>query len=101
MLGAAWLLGLSRFVAELGAVAAIGAYVVAVGAQPSVVRAGVAGVLGSLAWLTARGWDRWYFMLLGTPIVAPTFYPSSYPSDVTSPDLTGPQSVWNGGEGSG
>ena len=65
VLGAAWLLGLSRFVAELGAVAAIGAYVLAVGAQPSVVRAGVAGALGSLAWLTARGRDRWYFMLLG------------------------------------
>jgi len=65
VLGGAWLLGLSRFVAELGAVAAIGAYVLAVGAQPSVVRAGVAGVLGSLAWLTARGRDRWYFMLVG------------------------------------
>jgi competence protein ComEC len=65
VLGAAWLLGLSRFVAELGALAAIGAYVLAVGAQPSVVRAGVAGALGSLAWLTARGRDRWYFVLLG------------------------------------
>jgi len=43
VLGAAWLLVLSRFVAELGAVAAIGAYVVAVGAQPSVLRVGVAG----------------------------------------------------------
>jgi hypothetical protein len=101
VLGAAWLFGVSRFLAELGAVAAIGAYVLAVGAQPSVVRAGVAGALGSLSWLTARGRDRWYFMLLGTPIVAPTFYPSFYPSDVTSPDLTGPRSAWNGGEGSG
>jgi competence protein ComEC len=52
-------------VAELCALAAIVAYVAAVGAQPSVVRAGVAGVLGSLAWLTARARDRWYFLLLG------------------------------------
>jgi competence protein ComEC len=51
--------------AELGALAAIAAYVLAVGAQPSVIRAGVAGTLGSLAWLTARERDRWYFLLLG------------------------------------
>lgn len=64
-LGVAWLLGIGRAVAEVGALAAIGAYVLAVGAQPSVVRAGVAGALGSLAWLTARERDRWYFLLLG------------------------------------
>ncbi len=64
-LGLAWLLGLSRWVAELAAIAAIAAYVLAVGAQPSVVRAGIVGVLGSLAWLTARQRDRWYFLLLG------------------------------------
>jgi competence protein ComEC len=29
------------------------------------VRAGIAGALGSLAWLTARARDRWYFLLLG------------------------------------
>ena len=39
-------------------------YVLAVGPQPSVVRAGVAGALGSAAWLTARASDRWYFLLL-------------------------------------
>jgi len=61
----AWVVGLPRLLAELGALAAIVAYVLAVGAQPSVVRAGVAGVLGSLAWLTARARDRWYFLLLG------------------------------------
>ena len=61
----AWLLGISRFVAELGALAAIGAYVLAVGWQPSVVRAGVAGALASLAWLAARPRDRWYFLLVG------------------------------------
>jgi competence protein ComEC len=61
----AWLLGLPRLAGELGALAAIGAYVIAVGAQPSVVRAGVAGSLGSLAWLTARASDRWHFLFVG------------------------------------
>ena len=61
----AWLLGIPRWLGQLGALASIGGYVLAVGPQPSVVRAGVAGALGSLAWLTARPTDRWYFLLLG------------------------------------
>jgi competence protein ComEC len=61
----AWLLGISRLVGEIGALAAIAGYVLAVGWQPSVVRAGVAGALASLAWLAARPRDRWYFLLLG------------------------------------
>jgi competence protein ComEC len=61
----AWLLGISRLVAQVGALAAIVAYVLAVGWQPSVVRAGVAGGLASLAWLASRPTDRWYFLLLG------------------------------------
>jgi competence protein ComEC len=65
VLAAAWVLGMSRIVAQLGALAGIAAYVLAVGAQPSVVRAGVAGVLGSLAWLTARTADRWHLLLVG------------------------------------
>jgi competence protein ComEC len=65
----AWLLGIPRLVAEAGALAAIFAYVLAVGAQPSVVRAGVAGALGSLAWLTARAADRWHLMLLGAIVL--------------------------------
>jgi competence protein ComEC len=60
-----WLLGLPRWLGQLGALAAIGGYVLAVGAQPSVIRAGVAGALVSLAWLAARPADRWYFLLLG------------------------------------
>ena len=64
-LGLAWLLGIPRLLGELGALLAIVAYVLAVGPQPSVVRAGIAGALGSLAWLTARSKDRWYFLLLG------------------------------------
>jgi len=64
-LALAWLLGLPRWLGQLGALASIGGYVLAVGAQPSVVRAGVAGALVSLAWLAARPADRWYFLLLG------------------------------------
>jgi competence protein ComEC len=64
-LACAWLLGLPRWFGELGALASIGGYVLAVGAQPSVIRAGVAGALASLAWLTARAADRWYLLLLG------------------------------------
>jgi competence protein ComEC len=61
----AWLFGIPRFAGQLGALAAICAYVIAVGAQPSVIRAGIAGVLGILAWLTARVADPWHFLLLG------------------------------------
>jgi competence protein ComEC len=61
----AWLLAVPRWLGELGALAGIGAYVLAVGAQPSVIRAGIAGALGSFAWLTARQRDRWHFLLLG------------------------------------
>jgi competence protein ComEC len=64
-LALAWLVGLPRWLGQLGAIASIGGYVLAVGAQPSVVRAGVAGALVSLAWLAARPADRWYFLLLG------------------------------------
>jgi competence protein ComEC len=68
-LALAWLLGLPRWLGQIGALGAIGAYVLAVGAQPSVVRAGVAGALGSLAWLAARPADRWYFLLLGALVL--------------------------------
>jgi competence protein ComEC len=61
----AWLLGLPRMLGQIAALASIVAYVLAVGPQPSVVRAGVAGVLGCLAWLTARAADRWHLLLMG------------------------------------
>jgi competence protein ComEC len=67
MLG--WVLGLSRVLAELCALGAIVAYVLAVGAQPSVVRAGVAGALCSVAWLTARATDRWHLLLVGAIVL--------------------------------
>ena len=67
--GVGWLLRLSRAVRELLAISAIAAYVLAVGWQPSVVRAGVAGVLASLAWLVARPRDRWHFLALGALVL--------------------------------
>jgi competence protein ComEC len=67
--GLGWLLRLSRVVRELSVVGVIAAYVLAVGWQPSVVRAGVAGGLASLAWLVARPSDRWHFLALGALVL--------------------------------
>ena len=69
VLGLAWLLGIHRLAAEVAAIGAIAAYVLAVGWQPSVVRAGVAGGLASLAWLLARPRDRWHFLALGAAVL--------------------------------
>ena len=58
------LAGIPRWAGELSVLGAIGSYVLAVGLQPSVVRAGIAGALASLAWLASRPRDRWYFLLV-------------------------------------
>jgi competence protein ComEC len=65
VLALAWLLSIPRWIAELAALSGIVAYVLAVGPQPSVVRAGISGALGSIAWLAARPRDRWHFLLVG------------------------------------
>lgn len=65
MLLLARVLAVPRWLGELGVLGAIGGYVLAVGLQPSVVRAGIAGALASLAWLASRPRDRWYFLLAG------------------------------------
>jgi competence protein ComEC len=65
----AFLLGVSRPAAEVAALAAIGAYVLAVGPQPSVIRAGVGGALTSLAWLSGRQRDRWYALLIAAIVL--------------------------------
>ncbi|HWL33457.1 MAG TPA: DNA internalization-related competence protein ComEC/Rec2 [Gaiellaceae bacterium] len=69
VLGLAWLLGIPRLAAEVVAIAAIAGYVLAVGWQPSVVRAGIAGGLASLAWLLSRPRDRWHFLALGAAVL--------------------------------
>ena len=67
--GIGWLLRMSRYLRELLTIGAIVAYVLAVGWQPSVVRAGVAGMLVSLAWLLARPRDRWHFLAVGALVL--------------------------------
>ncbi len=62
---AARLVGIGRLVAEALAIAAVLGYALAAGWQPSVVRAAVAGILVSLAWLTSRPRDRWHAMAVG------------------------------------
>ncbi|MDQ4082446.1 MAG: DNA internalization-related competence protein ComEC/Rec2 [Actinomycetota bacterium] len=65
----AWVAGLPRWLGQTSALVSLGAYVLAVGWQPSVVRAGVAGALTSLAWLAARSADRWYFLFAGAAVL--------------------------------
>jgi competence protein ComEC len=65
----AWLIGAPRWAGQIGALAAIGGYVLAVGPQPSVIRAGIAGALGSFAWLSGRMTDRWHFLLVGAAVL--------------------------------
>ena len=64
-----WTFGLARAAAHVSALAAIGAYVLAVGPQPSVLRAAVAGAATSLAWLIARERDPWHALLLAALVL--------------------------------
>jgi competence protein ComEC len=69
VLGLAWLVGLPRGVGHLGALVAIGAYVLAVGPQPSVIRAAVSGCAVSIAWLVARERDQWHVLALAAVVL--------------------------------
>ena len=69
VLGLAWLLGIPRLAGRGGGDRRDRGYVLAVGWQPSVVRAGVAGGLASLAWLLSRPRDRWHFLALGAAVL--------------------------------
>ncbi len=69
VLGLALLLGVSRVWSHLGALAAIGAYVLAVGPQPSVIRAAVSGAAVSIAWLAARERDPWHILLVAAVVL--------------------------------
>ena len=64
VLALAVVLGIARVWGHLGALAAIGAYVLAVGPQPSVIRAGIAGAAVSVAWLAGRLRDGWHLLLV-------------------------------------
>jgi competence protein ComEC len=63
------LLGLPRAVGHVGALAAIGGYVLAVGPQASVIRAAVAGCAVSIAWLAGRQRDGWHVLLLAAAVL--------------------------------
>lgn len=69
VLGLVWLLGLSRAIGHVGALAAIVAYVLAVGPQPSVIRAAVSGGAVSVAWLLGRQRDQWHVLLLAAIVL--------------------------------
>lgn len=69
VLALAWLLGVVRGVAHLLALAAIGAYVLAVGPQPSVIRAAVSGAAVSVAWLASRERDTWHVLGLAALVL--------------------------------
>ena len=68
-IGLATAVGVSRRIGHVLALVGILGYVAAVGWQPSVVRAGVAATLVSLAWLLARPRDRWHFLLVGATVL--------------------------------
>ena len=61
--------GLGRLLGEAMAISVVLAYALAVGWQPSVVRAAVAGVLASLAWIVARPRDRWHALAVGALVL--------------------------------
>ncbi len=69
VVGIALLAGIGRLAAEVAALAAVAAYALAVGLHPSVIRAGIAAALGSLAWLAARQRDRWQALLVGAAVL--------------------------------
>ena len=69
VLGLAYVAGFGRVIGHTAAIVAILAYALAVGWQPSVVRAAVAGCLASVAWLLSRPSDRWHAMAMGAVVL--------------------------------
>jgi competence protein ComEC len=69
VLGLGVLLGVPRAWGHVGALAAIGSYALAVGPQPSVIRATVAGAAVSFAWLGGRERDPWHVLLLAAVVL--------------------------------
>jgi competence protein ComEC len=66
---AARVAGIGRLVGEAIAIVVVLSYALAVGWQPSVVRAAVAGTLASLAWIVARPRDRWHALAVGALVL--------------------------------
>lgn len=69
VLGLAYVAGIRRLWGHLFAIAAILGYAVAVGWQPSVVRAAVAGCVLSAAWIASRPTERWHVLALGALVL--------------------------------
>ncbi|HEU5363446.1 MAG TPA: ComEC/Rec2 family competence protein [Gaiellaceae bacterium] len=69
VLGLFLVAGIGRVYAHVVTLAAIGAYVLAVGPQPSVIRAAVAGAAVSVAWLAGRLRDAWHVLLLAACVL--------------------------------
>lgn len=65
-LGAMGVIGVPARIAALGVTLA---YVLVTGAGPSIVRAGVAGVLVAVAWLGSRAVSRWHLLACGAVVV--------------------------------
>ncbi|MFN8223706.1 MAG: DNA internalization-related competence protein ComEC/Rec2 [Gaiellales bacterium] len=66
---AARIVGIGRIAGEGIAIVAVLAYALAAGWQPSVVRAAIAGIVASIAWISGRPRDRWYAMALGALVL--------------------------------
>jgi competence protein ComEC len=66
VLGAAGVVGVP---ARLVAVGVTGAYVLVAGSGPSIVRAGVAGILAAAAWIVSRPVDRLHLVACGAAVV--------------------------------
>jgi competence protein ComEC len=66
LLGVAGVLGTPARVAAIGATLV---YVLITGAGPSILRAGVAGALVSVAWLASRPAARWHLLACGAVVV--------------------------------
>ena len=64
-----WTFGGSRVTGHVVALVAVAGYVGLVGPSPSVVRAGVAGVLASAAWLLSRPSDPWHLYAAGLAVL--------------------------------
>jgi len=65
-LGAVGVIGVPARVAALGVTVT---YVLVTGAGPSIVRAGVAGVLVAIGWLGSRAVSRWHLLACGAALV--------------------------------